>query len=54
MNIFNINLESLNLFSFILGMLFAASMFRMRAIYYVTFYFIAVAIYYYIRIEISK
>jgi hypothetical protein len=37
-----------------LGMFFAATMWRVRAMYYVAFYFIAVAVYYYIQLEISK
>lgn len=49
MNIFNISAETLNLFSFVLGMFFAATMWRATAMYYVAFYFIAVAIYYYIQ-----
>lgn len=49
MSLFNINVESLNLFSFMLGMLFAATMWRVRAMYYVAFYFIAVAAYYYVQ-----
>jgi hypothetical protein len=54
MNFFVISLDTLNLFSFMLGMFFAATMFRARAMYHVTFYFIAVAVYYYIQLEISK
>jgi hypothetical protein len=46
MNMLTIGLESLNLFSFMLGMFFAGTMFRARALIYVCIYFMALAGYY--------
>jgi hypothetical protein len=43
---FDISFQSLNLFSAILGMFFAATMWRVQSMYFVAFYFIGVATYY--------
>jgi hypothetical protein len=43
---FEISFLTLNLFSFILGMFFAATMWRVKAMYFVAFYFILVALYF--------
>lgn len=43
---FDISWKSLNLLSMVLGMLFAATMWRVQAMYFVVAYFIAVAIFY--------
>jgi len=50
-NFFTISGHALNFFSFMLGMLFAATMFRAKALFYVVFYFIGVSIYFYLRSE---
>ena len=49
MSLFNIGVETLNVFSFMMGMFFAATMWRVRAMYLVALYFIGVAIYYYVK-----
>jgi hypothetical protein len=46
MNFLNVNLDSLNLFSFMLGMFFAATMYRARAMVWVTLYAFALAAYF--------
>jgi hypothetical protein len=38
--------QTLNLFSFMLGMFFAATLWRVRAMLYVTIYFICVSVYF--------
>jgi hypothetical protein len=43
---FDISFNSINLLSIILGMFFGATMWRVRAMYFVAFYFIGVAVYY--------
>jgi len=43
---FDIAFQEFNLLSFVLGMFFGATMWRVRAMYFVAFYFIGVAIYY--------
>jgi hypothetical protein len=45
-NLFNISLESLNIFSFMLGMFAASVMWHRRAFLYVGIYFIGLALYY--------
>ena len=45
-NFFEITLVSINLFSFVLGVFFAATMWRVRAMYFVVFYFALLALYY--------
>ena len=45
-NLLSFQINSLNLFSFMLGMFFAATMWRVRAMYYVAFYFACLAVYY--------
>lgn len=44
--LFEISIYTLNLLSFVLGMFFGATMWRVRAMFFVAFYFIGVAIYY--------
>lgn len=44
--LFDISVYSLNVFSFMIGMFFAATMWRVRAMYYVAFYFIGLSLYY--------
>jgi len=46
MNILLVGVNSLNLFSFIIGMFFAATMFRAKALIFVVVYFMALAGYY--------
>jgi hypothetical protein len=43
---FDISFQSLNLFSAILGMFFASTMWRVQSMYFVAFYFIGVAAFY--------
>jgi hypothetical protein len=43
---FDISFYSFNLLSVILGMFFGATMWRVKAMFFVAFYFIGVAIYY--------
>lgn len=43
---FDIAFQEFNLLSFVLGMFFGATMWRVKAMYFVAFYFIAVAMYY--------
>jgi len=45
-NFLSVSFSALNLFSFMLGMFFAATMWRVRAMYYVAFYFACLALYY--------
>ena len=46
MNLFDIDLNSLNIFSFMLGMFVASVMWYRRAFLYVGIYFIGLALYY--------
>ena len=46
MNLFDIDLQSLNIFSFMLGMFAASIMWYRRAFLYVGIYFIGLALYY--------
>lgn len=46
MNFLTIDYHYLNLFSFVLGMLFASSMWRVRALMFVVFYFMCVSAYF--------
>lgn len=52
---FDISWKSLNLLSMVLGMLFAATMWRVQALYFVVAYFIGVAVFYaalnYVRVN---
>ena len=50
-SLFDINFQSLNLLSFMLGMFFAGTMYRSRALAYVAFYFCGVALYYFIKMQ---
>ena len=43
---FEIAFQEFNLLSFVLGMFFGATMWRVKAMYFVAFYFIGVAFYY--------
>ena len=43
---FDISFYSINLLSMVLGMFFGATMWRVKAMFFVAFYFIGVAIYY--------
>ena len=44
--LFEISIQALNMLSFFLGMFFGATMWRVKAMFFVAFYFIGVAIYY--------
>jgi len=46
MNILLVGVNSLNLFSFMIGMFFAATMFRAKALIFVVLYFMSLAGYY--------
>jgi len=49
MNILLVSLESLNLFSFMIGMFFASTMFRARSLIFVVIYFMSLAGYYWFK-----
>ena len=51
--LFEISVYTLNIFSFMLGMFFAATMWRVRAMYYVAFYFIGLSLYYGVKYYIA-
>jgi hypothetical protein len=51
MNILKVSLDSLNLFSFMVGMFFAASMYRARAMIWVAVYAFALAAYYWFQTQ---
>jgi hypothetical protein len=53
-NFFNVDPNSLNLFSIVLGMFFGATMWRYRALIYVVVYFMALAAFYGTMYYINK
>jgi hypothetical protein len=52
MNVLEVSIASLNLFSFMIGMFFAATMFRAKALIFVVIYAFALAAYYWGKAQV--